>query len=142
MVSLAGAILLLASIPAKWEEFYAIGLGISNEMSVHSGWFIGIGVALIVILILTELRPGADRPLGQGAVVCVLCATSLVYALYTWFGTLAVGVDNTGPISSGVRAGPGIWLAVLGSIVCAAGQGILLMESEPLIPPSTQEARR
>jgi len=141
IVSLIGAALILLSVPLKWEESYVTGLGRPGGTSIFSGWFVVIEAIVILGLVISELQTPDEKPTTQAGIVAFLCLMTLLFALFTLFGVLMVGSSQHGGITAGIRTGPGLWLAILGALVCAGGQGLAIGFDPPLLT-GTQSSRR
>jgi hypothetical protein len=144
VTSLVGGILLLLSVPLKWETSYVTGFGETTELGIRSGWMIAIEAVVIILVVLSEFADRSrERLKGPARVIGVLCGMTLLYALYSLFSVLAVGEADTAGISAGIRAGPGIWLGIIGSLLCLVGQGCATLSEatlKELAEPAAKES--
>ena len=104
--------------------------------------FVVIEAILILGLVISELAAPKKKPTTQAGIIVVLCLITLLFALSTLFGVMMVGSYHYGEITAGVKTGAGLWLAMLGTLICAAGQGLAVGYDPPLLPSQPKQTEK
>lgn len=141
LASLVGGFMILLSVPMEWEEAYVTGLGESASTSIFSGFFVVIEALVILGIVIFEFQLSDEKPTAQASIVAALCLMTLLFALFTLLGAMMVGTSSYGGVTAGIRTGPGLWLAIFGSLICAGGQALVVGFEPPLLTLSDDGRR-
>jgi hypothetical protein len=115
--ALASSVILGISVPMKWEEIYASGMGESISIGT-TGWIILIDVVFIAVLAIAQLGATTNEQARQLAkAISFFAGCAFLYAAYTLFIATSVFSSDTSGFTSGIRSGPGAWIGIVGGLV-------------------------
>lgn len=122
-ISFAGVAILAISIPLPWTIIYSSGFGESSSLST-SGWIMALPILAAIGFVFAQ-RKEPEKTKQHAKIVGGACAVVFLYALYDVLTTWTVSPSSFAGVTGGLKTGIGVWLAILGAIVCGVGQFFL-----------------